>query len=137
MGFIKEFKEFAVRGNMIDMAIGIIIGGAFGKIVSSIVTDVIMPPIGLLLGNVDFSRLMVVLKPEVAATATTSAVPAVAIRYGLFINTIIDFVIIALAIFVMIKQINRFKKKEEAKPAAPSEEVMLLRDIRDSIKKKK
>jgi large conductance mechanosensitive channel len=137
MGFFKEFKEFAVRGNMIDLAIGIIIGGAFGKIVSSFVTDVIMPPIGLLLGNVDFTRLMIVLKPEVAATAATVAVPAVAIRYGLFINTIIDFVIIALAIFIMIHQINKFKKKEEAKPAPPSEEVVLLRDIRDSLKKKK
>jgi large conductance mechanosensitive channel len=137
MGFFKEFKEFAMRGNMIDLAIGIIIGGAFGKIVSSFVTDVIMPPIGLLLGNVDFSRLMIVLKPEVAATAATAAVPAVAIRYGLFINTIIDFVIIALAIFIMIHQINKFKKKEEAKPAAPSEEVVLLRDIRDSLSKKR
>jgi large conductance mechanosensitive channel len=136
MGFIKEFKEFAMRGSMIDLAIGIIIGTAFGKIISSLVTDVIMPPIGVLLGNVDFSRLMFVLKPEIAATTATAAVPAVAIRYGLFINTIIDFVIIALAIFVMIKQINRFKKKEEAKPAAPSEEVLLLRDIRDSLKKK-
>jgi large conductance mechanosensitive channel len=137
MRFFKEFKEFAVRGNMIDLAIGIIIGGAFGKIVSSFVADVIMPPIGLLLGNVDFSRLMVVLKPEVAATAATAAVPAVAIKYGMFINTIIDFVIIALAIFIMIHQINKLKKKEEAKPTAPSEEVVLLRDIRDSLKKKR
>ncbi len=136
MGFVKEFKEFAMRGNVVDMAIGIIIGAAFGKIVSSFVTDVIMPPIGLLLGT----RLMIVLKPEVAATATTAAVPAVAIRYGLFINTIIDFVIIALAIFMVIKGINKMKKKQEAKaeaPPKPTEEVLLLRDIRNSLKKSK
>ncbi len=140
MGFVKEFKEFAMRGNVVDMAIGIIIGAAFGKIISSFVTDVIMPPIGLLLGGVDFTRLMIVLKPEVAATATTAAVPAVAIRYGLFINTIIDFVIIALAIFMVIKGINKMKKKQEAKaeaPPKPTEEVLLLRDIRNSLKKSK
>ena len=139
MGFVKEFKEFAMRGNVVDMAIGIIIGAAFGKIISSFVTDVIMPPIGLLLGGVDFTRLMIVLKPEVAATATTAAVPAVAIRYGLFINTIIDFVIIALAIFMVIKGINKMKKKQEAKaeaPPKPTEEVLLLRDIRNSLKKR-
>lgn len=140
MGFVKEFKEFAMRGNVVDMAIGIIIGAAFGKIISSFVTDVIMPPIGLLLGGVDFTRLMIVLKPEVAATATAAAVPAVAIRYGLFINTIIDFVIIALAIFMVIKGINKMKKKQEAKaeaPPKPTEEVLLLRDIRNSLKKSK
>lgn len=140
MGFVKEFKEFAMKGNVLDMAVGIVIGVAFGKIVSSFVTDVIMPPIGVLLGNVDFSRLMIVLKPEVAATAAIAAVPAVAIRYGLFINTIIDFVIIALAIFLVIKGINRMKKKQEAKPEEPpkpSEEVLLLRDIRDTLKKRK
>jgi large conductance mechanosensitive channel len=131
MGFVKEFKEFAMKGNVMDLAIGIIIGGAFGKIVSSFVADVIMPPIGLLLGNVDFKDLMVPLK--YAADGTV----AIALRYGAFINTIIDFVIIALAIFVVIKGINRMKKKEEAKPAAPSEEVVLLREIRDSLKKKK
>ncbi|HJX06025.1 MAG TPA: large-conductance mechanosensitive channel protein MscL [Candidatus Nanoarchaeia archaeon] len=140
MGFVKEFKEFAMRGNVVDMAIGIIIGAAFGKIISSFVTDVIMPPIGLLLGGVDFTRLMIVLKPEVAATATAAAVPAVAIRYGLFMNTIIDFVIIALAIFMVIKGINKMKKKQEAKaeaPPKPTEEVLLLRDIRNSLKKSK
>jgi large conductance mechanosensitive channel len=130
MGFMKEFKEFAMKGNVIDLAIGIIIGGAFGKIVSSFVSDVIMPPIGLLLGGVDFQQLTVPLK--YAADGTV----AVALRYGMFINTIIDFVIIALAIFMVVKGINRFKKKEEAKPAAPSEEVLLLRDIRNSLKKK-
>jgi large conductance mechanosensitive channel len=133
MGFVKEFKEFAMKGNVVDMAVGIIIGGAFGKIVSSFVADVIMPPIGLLLGGVDFKELMVILKPAVGE------VPAVALRYGMFINTIIDFVIIALAIFMVIKGINKMKKKEEAKPAAPAkptEEVLLLRDIRNSLKKR-
>jgi len=134
MGFVKEFKEFAMKGNVVDLAVGIIIGGAFGKIISSFVADVIMPPIGLLLGNVDFKDLMVPLK--YAADGTV----AIAIRYGLFINTIIDFVIIALAIFMAIKAMNRMKKKEEAKPAEPpkpSEEVVLLRDIRDTLKKRK
>ncbi|MBN2459584.1 large-conductance mechanosensitive channel protein MscL [Candidatus Woesearchaeota archaeon] len=133
MGFIKEFKEFAMKGNVVDMAVGIIIGGAFGKIVSSFVSDVIMPPIGLLLGGVDFKDLTVVLKQAVGD------VPAVTINYGMFINTIIDFIIIALAIFMVIKGMNRMKKKEEAKPAAPpkpTEEVLLLREIRNSLKKR-
>jgi len=125
----KEFKEFATRGNVIDMAVGIIIGAAFGKIVSSLVSDIIMPPIGVLLGNVDFSNLVITLKKA------TAAAPAVTINYGMFINTIIDFLIIALAIFLMVKQINRFKKKEEAKPAEPAEDVLLLREIRDNLKK--
>lgn len=112
MGMMKEFKEFAMRGNVVDMAVGIIIGGAFGKIVSSLVNDVIMPPIGLLLGNVDFSELAVTLREASADTA------AVTIKYGLFINTILDFIIVAFAIFMMIKQMNRFKK--EAPAAAPT-----------------
>ncbi len=139
MGFFKEFKEFATKGNVMDLAIGIIIGGAFGAIVASFVKDVIMPPIGLLLGNVDFSSLMIVLKPAVAATATAAEIPAVAIRYGLFINTIVSFIIIALSIFVVIHAMSKLKKKQEAKPAEPpkpSEEVLLLRDIRNSLKKK-
>ena len=130
MGFFKEFKEFAMRGNMLDLAIGIIIGAAFGKIISSFVTDVIMPPIGLLLGNVDFSQLMIPLRH--AADGTVS----VAIKYGSFINTIIEFVIIAFSIFLVIHAMNKLKKKQEAKPAGPSEEVLLLRDIRNSLKKK-
>lgn len=130
MGFIKEFKEFAMRGNMIDLAVGIIIGAAFGKIIASLVTDVIMPPVGMLLGGVDFSKFMVPLK--YAADGTV----AVAIKYGVFINVIIEFLIIALAIFVVIHAMNKLKKKEEAKPASPSEEVLLLRDIRNSLKKK-
>jgi large conductance mechanosensitive channel len=112
MGMIKEFREFAMKGNVVDMAVGIIIGAAFGKIVSSLVSDVIMPPIGMLLGNVDFSSLAWTLRD---ATETT---PAVTIRYGLFINTIIDFVIVAFAIFMVIKQMNRLKKPAPA--AAPT-----------------
>jgi len=130
---LKEFKEFAIKGNVIDMAIGIIIGGGFGKIVSSLVTDVIMPPIGLLTGGVDFTKLMITLK-----TATETA-PAVTINYGLFINTLIDFLIIAFSMFIAIKQVNKFTKKKEKKAeekaALPTEEILLLREIRDALKK--
>ena len=115
MGMLKEFKEFAMKGNVMDMAVGIIIGAAFGKIVSSLVSDVIMPPIGLLLGNVDFSSLAVTLKEM------TDSSPAVTIKYGLFINTIIDFVIVAFAIFLVIKQLNRLKKPAPA-PAATTKD---------------
>lgn len=107
MSMVKEFKEFAMRGNVVDMAVGIVIGGAFGKIVSSLVSDVIMPPIGLILGNVDFSKLSIVLREK------TAAAEAVSINYGLFVNTVLDFVIVAFAIFMVIKQMNRLKKKEE------------------------
>ena len=132
MGMMKEFKEFAVKGNVMDMAVGIVIGAAFGKIVGSLVTDVIMPPIGILLGAVDFSSLSFVLKEA------TEAAEAVTINYGMFINTVVEFVIIAFAIFIVIKGINNAKKKEEEKPTAPpkpSEEVLLLQDIRDALKK--
>ncbi len=112
MGVMKEFRDFAMKGNVVDMAVGIIIGAAFGKIVSSLVSDVVMPPIGMLLGNVDFSSLAFILRE---ATETT---PAVSIKYGLFINTIIDFVIVAFAIFLVIKQMNRLKKPAPA--AAPT-----------------
>jgi len=128
MEIIKEFKDFAVKGNVIDMAIGIVIGTAFGKIVSSLVSDIIMPPIGMLTGGVDFSNLSIVLKD---ATETTTAIT---LNYGIFINAVIDFTIIAFAIFMIIKQLNRFKKKEEEKPKPPAEEVVLLREIRDSLK---
>lgn len=133
MSIIKEFKEFAVRGNVIDMAVGIIIGAAFGKIVSSIVGDVIMPPIGLIIGGVDFSDLAVVLKEAVGDK------PAVTIAYGKFIQTVIDFTIVAFAIFMVVKGINKLKKKEEEKPAAPAEpsnEEKLLTEIRDLLKNK-
>ncbi|MBT4850194.1 large-conductance mechanosensitive channel protein MscL [Candidatus Parcubacteria bacterium] len=126
---LKEFKKFALKGNVMDMAVGIIIGAAFGKIVSSFVADIIMPPIGILLGGVDFSNLSITLKEA------SEGVEAVTLKYGLFINTIIDFVIIAFAIFIVIKQINKLKKKEEAKPTQPTEDILLLREIRDSLKK--
>jgi large conductance mechanosensitive channel len=132
MGMMKEFKEFAVKGNMIDMAVGIVIGSAFGKIIASLVTDVIMPPIGLLLGGVDFSNLSIVLKEA------TETAEAITLNYGVFINTVVDFTIIAFAIFMVIKAINNSKKKEEEKPVEPpkpSEEVVLLKDIRDALKK--
>jgi large conductance mechanosensitive channel len=133
MGMMKEFKQFAMRGNVMDMAIGIIIGAAFGKIVSSIVSDVIMPPIGMLLGGVDFSTLAITLK------AGSEGVEPVLIKYGVFLNTVIDFIIIAFAIFLVVKGINSMKKKEEEKPAAPpapSKEEVLLAEIRDELRKK-
>ena len=114
MGMLKEFKEFAMRGNVVDMAAGIIIGAAFGKIVNSLVKDVIMPPIGLLLGDVDFSQLAITLKEK------TATAEAVTVKYGVFINTILDFAIVAFVIFIVIKQMNRFKKKEEAPVAEPT-----------------
>ncbi|MCK8603156.1 large-conductance mechanosensitive channel protein MscL [Syntrophobacteraceae bacterium DRH4] len=114
MGMIKEFKEFAMRGNVVDMAVGIIIGAAFGKIVSSLVNDVIMPPVGLLLGNIDFSQLAVTLREK------TATADAVAINYGVFINNVLDFIIVAFAIFMVIKQMNRFKRQEEEPVAEPT-----------------
>ncbi len=133
MGFLKEFKTFAMRGNVADMAVGIIIGAAFGKIVSSAVADVIMPPIGLLVGGVDFSGLAVTLKPA------ADGVEAVTLNYGKFIQTIVDFTIIAFAIFLLIKGMNMLARKEEEKPAAPPEppeDVKVLREIRDLLKEK-
>ena len=133
MGMMKEFKQFAMRGNVMDMAIGIIIGAAFGKIVSSLVGDVIMPPIGLLLGGVDFSSLAWTIKEG------SEGVEPVLLKYGIFINTIIDFIIIAFAIFIVVKGINSMKKKEEEKPAAPpapSKEEVLLAEIRDELRKR-
>jgi len=131
MGMIQEFKTFAMRGNVVDMAVGIIIGAAFGKIVSSVVADVVMPPIGLLIGGVDFSDLSIILK-EAAGDAE-----AVTLSYGKFIQTVLDFLIIAFAIFILIKGINSLKKKEEAAPTAPpapSREETLLTEIRDLLK---
>lgn len=133
MGMIKEFKTFAIKGNVMDMAIGIIIGVAFGKIVSSFVGDVIMPPIGLLLGGADFSTLSITLKE---ATANSEAV---LLKYGVFINTVLDFLIIAFSIFIVVKGINSLKKKEEEKPAEPpkpSKEEVLLAEIRDELRKR-
>jgi large conductance mechanosensitive channel len=131
MSWLTEFKDFAMRGNVVDMAVGIVIGGAFGKIVSSFVGDVLMPPLGLLLGGVDFSDLTITLK-DAAGTA-----PAVVLGYGKFIQTVVDFTIIAFAIFLLVKAMNTLKKKEEAAPAAPppppAQEV-LLTEIRDLLK---
>ena len=131
MGMLSEFKSFAMRGNVVDMAVGIVIGGAFGKIVSSFVADVLMPPIGLLLGNVDFSDLAVTLK------AAAEGAEAVTLRYGVFIQTVVDFIIIAFAIFMVVKAMNTVMKKEEEKPAEPpkpSKEEVLLTEIRDALR---
>lgn len=134
--FIEEFKKFAVKGNAIDLAVGVVIGGAFGKIVTSLVNDIIMPPLGLLSGNVDFSEKMIVLKK---ATEETTAI---SLNYGMFINAIIQFTIVAFAIFLLVKVINKIKsaheekeKQEAEKPKEPTEDVLLLREIRDSLKK--
>ena len=136
MGMISEFKEFAMRGNVIDLAVGVVIGGAFGKIVSSLVDNLIMPVIGLLTGGVDFSRWAIVLR-EASVDAAGAEVPALTLGIGEFINAVIQFLIIAFAIFMVIKAINRINRKPEAEPvpAAPTEEVLLLREIRDSLQK--
>jgi len=141
---LKEFKEFAMRGNVVDMAVGIIIGAAFGTIVQSLVNDVIMPPIGLALGNVDFSNLFTILKEGVppgpyAALADAQVAGAVTINYGTFINTIISFLIVAFAVFLLIRSINSMKRREEEAPAAPPEpsnEAKLLSEIRDLLKQR-
>lgn len=139
MSFFKDFKAFAMRGNVIDMAVGIIIGGAFGKIVSSLVADVIMPPIGLLLGGVNFEDLAFTLKPA-SVDAAGQAVAAVTLNYGRFIQVVVDFLIIALAIFTLIRIINQFHHKKDETPAAPPEptkEELLLTEIRDLLREQK
>ena len=143
MSMLKEFREFAIKGNVIDLAVGVIIGGAFGKIVGSVVDDLIMPLVGKLVGNLDFSNLFVLLGDPPAGTALTLAelrkagVPVFA--YGNFITVALNFLILAFAIFLMVKQINRLKRAEPPPPAAPAptpEEVLLLREIRDSLKQR-
>ena len=137
MGFLKEFESFAMRGNVMDMAVGVIIGGAFGKIVSSFVSDVIMPPLGVLIGGVDFSNLKLTIKHAVTE-ASGEVIPAVTVNYGTFLNTVIDFIIIAFAIFLMVKGINSLHKKKAevpAPPAPPTKEEALLTEIRDILKK--
>ncbi|WP_033916341.1 large-conductance mechanosensitive channel protein MscL [Campylobacter sputorum] len=132
MSFIKEFKEFAMKGNVVDMAVGVVIGAAFGKIVSSLVSDVIMPVMGILTGGVNFSHMNIVLKEAVGTT------PAVTLNYGSFIQTIIDFLIIAFAIFLAIKAMNKIRKQDEKKEnaqPAPKEDIILLTEIRDLLKK--
>ena len=141
MGFLKEFKAFALKGNVMDMAVGVIIGGAFGKIVTSLVNDIIMPPIGLLVGGVDFTNLKVVIKKAVVEGGAEIA-PAVTWNYGAFIQQVVDFTILAFCVFMMVKVMNKLLKKEEAKPApapappAPSKEELLLTEIRDILKNK-
>ena len=133
MSILQEFKEFAIKGNAIDMAVGIIIGAAFGKIISSLVADVVMPPIGVLVGGVDFTKLVVTLKEA------SGNVPAVTLNYGNFIQSMVDFTIIAFVIFIMVKLINNLKKKEVAASVAapePSKEELLLTEIRDLLKAK-
>ena len=139
MGMLKEFKEFATKGNVMDLAVGVIIGGAFGKIVDSLVKDIVMPVIGAVIGNIDFSNMYVVLGSIPAGVANNLAdlqkagVPVLA--YGNFITIVINFLLLAFVIFMMIKQVNRLRKPEEAAPEAPAEDIVLLREIRDSLKK--
>ena len=131
MSILKEFKEFAMKGNVVDMAVGVIIGGAFGKIVSSLVSDIVMPAVGILVGGVNFSSLQVTLREA------ADGKPAVFLKYGVFVQTVFDFLIVALVIFMSIKAMNKLKRKAEAAPApaAPTAEVVLLTEIRDVLKK--
>lgn len=138
MSMMSEFKDFAMRGNVMDMAVGIVIGAAFGKIVSSFVSDILMPPIGKLMGGVDFTQLFINLSDTTyASLAAAQEAGAPTINYGNFIQTTLDFIIIAFAIFMVIKAMNSMKKKEEApaEPDKPSDEVLLLQEIRDSLKR--
>lgn len=143
MSLLKEFREFAVKGNAFDLAVGVIIGAAFGKIVDSLVRDLIMPPIGLMLGGINFNNLFIALDGKDYATVAAAKTAGVAtLNYGVFIQSMVDFTIIAFAIFMVIKLMNNLRRQDEAKaeavaevPAEPSEEVLLLREIRDSLKK--
>ena len=138
---LKEFREFAVKGNVVDLAVGIVIGAAFGRIVQSFVDDVLMPPIGLLMGRADFSELFVVLKHGTQSTGPYPTVEiakqlgAVTLNYGRFVNTVISFVIVAFAVFLLLKAINRLRRQQEVAPAAPAEEILLLREIRDAVRR--
>jgi len=133
MGMASEFREFIAKGNVVDLAVGVVIGAAFGKIVTTLVDKVIMPPIGLLVGGADFARLGVVLR-QATVDAAGKEVPAVVLAYGELINALIQFVIIAFAVFLVIRAINRLRRPADTAPAAPSEEVLLLREIRDALK---
>ena len=145
MGFLKEFKEFAVKGNVMDMAVGVIIGGAFGKIVTSVVNDIIMPPVGLLIGGVDFSDMKLTMKDAVLNAAGEVVTPAVTWNYGAFIQQVVDFAILAFCVFILVKAINSLNKKKEAPAPAPapapepepSKEELLLTEIRDLLKERK
>lgn len=133
MTLVKEFREFAVKGNMIDMAVGIIIGGAFGKCVSSLVGDMLMPPLGLIMGKMDFSQYTVMLRAG-ETLADGKVVPPIELRFGPFLNTVIDFVIVAFAVFMLVKAINNLRRAQEAAPAAPPAQEKLLTEIRDILK---
>ncbi len=138
MGLVREFREFAAKGNVMDLAVGVIIGGAFGKIISSLVDDILMPPLGLLLGGVDFSQKFVSLRGDFATLAEAQAAGAPTLNYGNFFQTILDFLIVAFAVFLLVKAINTARRKQEETPApaaAPTEEVVLLREIRDALRK--
>lgn len=144
--FINEFKEFAMRGNLIDLAVGVVIGGAFGKLVTSLISDIIMPPIGKLMGNVDFKELKIIIQhgvdtvKTVNGVATTEKVGEIAIRYGMFVNTVIDFLIIAFVIFMVVKAVNKMKRKQAAEPEPipePTKEELLLIEIRDLLKEQR
>ena len=145
MGFLKEFKEFAVKGNVMDMAVGVIIGGAFGKIVTSVVNDIIMPPIGLLVGGVDFTDMKLTMKKAVLDAAGEVVSPAVTWNYGAFIQQVVDFTILAFCVFILVKLINSLNKKKEAPAPAPapapepqpSKEEVLLTELRDLLKERK
>ena len=144
MGFLKEFKEFAVKGNVMDMAVGVIIGGAFGKIVTSVVNDIIMPPVGLLVGGVDFTDMKLTLKQAVLDAAGAVVTPAVTWNYGAFVQQVVDFTILAFCVFLMVKLMNRLTKKPAPaapapapEPPKPSNEEVLLAEIRDLLKEKK
>ena len=136
---LREFRDFAVKGNVVDMAVGVIIGAAFGKIVSSLVADVLMPPIGRLMGGVDFSNLFVTLGPEQYSTLDAAKVAGAAtLNYGIFLNAVINFIIVAFSVFLTVKALNKAKRKEEVAPTAsvpPPREVVLLEEIRDLLKK--
>ncbi len=131
MSLVKEFREFAVRGNVADLAVGVIMGAAFGKIVSSFVADVLMPPLGLLIGGMDFTTFHIVLR------GAHEKVPAVTLNYGKFIQATFDFTLVALAVFVLVKGLNKLRRKEEAAPAAPPAQEVLLREIRDLLKERR
>ena len=137
MSIVKEFKEFAIKGNVVDMAIGIIIGGAFGKIVTSFVNDIIMPPLGLLLGSVGFSEFKWTLKPAAMSEAGEIVTEAVSLNWGMFLQTALDFVIVAAAIFIAIKMMNKLRREEpvEETPATPPADIQLLTEIRDELRK--
>lgn len=140
MGFIKEFKEFALKGNLVDLAIAVVMGGAFGKVVSSFIDGMVMPAIGMLTGGIDFNDMKVILKEGVAERknadrSVIAAVPEVAIKYGSFITVTIEFLVVALVVFVIIKAMNSMKKKQEEAPAGPSSTDALLMEIRDALKK--